>query len=562
MASQEYTGLALDTNMIHTARLVKASGILELIEVETLQLPGPLDELGKTTPSADQGIPSELEADNVFGLDEPDDTPEELDLDNDLLALETDTEPDPGGDETEDDNESFDRILAAYWSRLESRLLQIGINIPLGTTLLQPLEKVQPAKMKKKERLLFFENKLTIAHNQDLKNILYAWHVDESENGWLASCDSEPSFLNYIDRTLTSIPKTVRIRDMLPDEAILAGMATSHYELPDEETTCLVIIGLSTSRLLFLKGNRLINIMPVVNEDAGSSNILQTLFSKLLFEIDKGTLQTLDRLIIMQSPVMSHDPLTFFQQQLDDVDIRYFMPDKNILKVPDQYYEEPVKLQPYVAAIGAAQAASGHETTHWQTLSLLPSYIKERQQIFKLSWHGILLLIMIALAPLLINKWYQDSLSTREELQQSINLKNIQIAELLPLSQKVEELMTEYDHVKRNNDRITELSSHSYLWSDILAHLNSGISEINHTWLASLRVTGDHLHLTGFTLSREAIPMVTALFDNADVLQVTENQVRGRTVYSFSIQVNNFRNEKTSFSPTLPAPVNKSAESY
>jgi hypothetical protein len=206
--------------------------------------------------------------------------------------------------------------------------------------------------------------------------------VDEQGDGWLVSYDNDHSFLNLIDLAEITYDGRVFVREVMSDEIIWTGMVRSHYKLADDQITGLVSIGERSSRLIFMKGDKLFHVLPVINEGSKSRNVLQTLFSKLLFEIDKGTLPALDQMVIMQSTKPGSEVIEFFRDQFIDVDVDMFRPDPHISVLPEELKNNPEALRPYITAIGAAQAASGLDIAKWPNLTLLPEYIRERQRYF------------------------------------------------------------------------------------------------------------------------------------------------------------------------------------
>ncbi|MEX0680453.1 MAG: hypothetical protein WD097_03655 [Balneolales bacterium] len=557
MAEKEYIGLALDVNRIYTARLRNVRGAMKLVAIETLELPKLVDDL---TQQQQQQVESESASDAVFGFEDEDDSGdfESIDLEEETEEKESEDADDFDMAEEEDaeskGEETNEQVLGAWFNRVGNKKLHIGANIPQGKTIFQQLENVLPKKMKKNERAEFFTNKLAPIYNEEINPEQYTWDVNEEGNGWLISFDNDNSFLNLIDLSETFFNGKAVIREQMSDEVLQTGFLRTHYNFPEGEITGLISIGAKTTRLLFLNGDQLIHVLPVINEGSKSKKVLETIFSKLLFEIDKGTLPALHRLMIMQNPDLGERPRDFFRSQFEDIEVELFQPDPEKLILPDEYSDNPAVLQPYITAIAAAHAASGADRVHYPALSLLPEYIKERQRVFKLEWHGMILLVLIAFTPLMINKWYQEHSAEKERLTQAISVVDSRIAELRPIAEEVELLMTEQVVIEELNERLTELSRNSLLWSETLGQLNRGMSGIRNTWLTNLQVSGEHLDLQGYSLYRERIPRVSEIFDDAHVLQVTEGGMRGTTVYSFSLRVNNFRDAGEHLSPDLPDP--------
>lgn len=557
MKKKEYVGLALDNDKIYAAHLVMGKHALELVGVETIELPESLDKKPKPK-LGDAAAKSGSEEEVIFGIDDEEaEDFESLDLnDDDVEASDVPGsygQTKVGYDQSQDD-QSNEQVLSNYFSYFGKTKLFAGINVAMGKGIFQPLQDVQPQKMKKKEQAAFFSEMLAPIYNEEVSEDQYAWEVDEAGNGWLVSYDNDTTLLNLTELAALTYPGKISVREMFPDEVIWTGLVRSHYTLPEDEITALVSIGEKTSRLIFLKGDQLFHVLPIINEGSKSKNVLQTLFSKLLFEIDKGTLPTLDQIIVMQSSKPGREVIEFFQDQFIDVAVILFQPDPDKIVLPNELKNNPEGLRPYVTAIGAAQAAAKIDVVEWPALSLLPQYVREQQRVFKLEWHGMVLLGMIALTPLVLNFWYQDYAAERDDLMRTIERVDTRIMELRPIATEVEVMLAEEASVREVNERITNLTKTNLLWSETLNEINTGMQDVPNTWFSSLRVAGEELSIEAHSLYRSRVPLTAQVFRDARVVQVNEGEIRGAKVLNFTMRVPNFRADESRFSPEIPEP--------
>src|SRR5690606_16646462 len=114
--------------------------------------------------------------------------------------------------------------------------------------------------------------------------------------------------------------------------------------------------------------------------------------SKILFEVDRGKVPTLDRIIITGNTVKG-TLQQFLTEQFLDVEINTFEFSGDKVEVLETVASEYKK---YKMAIGAAWSAIDTQRKDFVPLSFIPKYVLTRQQVFKLNWHGYLLLGLIA----------------------------------------------------------------------------------------------------------------------------------------------------------------------
>lgn len=560
MAKKEYIGLTYEENRLRMARVRVIKNSLELVEVDTLDLPHPIrtiteSGLGDLDFSEDYDEIFEMDAtssDPVTGFEELDDTgeappdeAESADLEDSFDMMRTEDQAD-----IERDNE---QLLADYLSQYGNRKLRIGTHIPFGRTTFQVLKNVDPGSMKKKERIEFFRDKLQPTNDEEINPDQYSWVQIDDNTCLLAYHADENTFLNLIELSETYQQQKVLVEERLPDEAIWAGLARTNYTLGKEDITGLIAIGNTASRVIFMKGEQIVNVLPIITDGESSNDVLNTIFSKILFEIDKGDLPKITRILLVQSAKLSDKARRYFDKQFEDVEVSFLIPSKRNLSYADEILDSPVYLQPYLTAIGAAWAASKIHEKEFSDLSLLPEYIREKQRVLKLEWHGIAILVLIALTPLYLNYLYQTKSNELSDLQQEIRVIDSQIEELRPTATMTQDLMSEITELNAENDRILELAQFSQQWSQTFQILNRGVGDISGLWLESFTSDEDNnLTFDGYSLNRSTIPAFSNLFYDANILQVTETDARGQTVYSFGMSVNNIRQDLDPFLLEIP----------
>lgn len=566
MAKKEFIGLTYEDNRLRMARLRVVKNGLELLEVDTIDLPHPISTvhepgIGDLDFSEDYEEIFELDPANPSSKSGSDfDDFDDFDGSGSGTSLEkkesTDLEDSFDMTKTEDEAEAErdnEQLLADYLSQYGNNKIRIGTHIPFGRTTFQVLKNANPGSMKKSERHEFFRDKLQPVYDQEINPDQYSWVQIDENNCLLAYSADEYNFINLLELSETYLKKKVLIHELLPDEAIWAGLARTNYTLAKDDITGLIAIGSSSSRVLFMKGKQIVNVLPIITEGESSNDILNTIFSKILFEIDKGDLPRINRLLLVRSAKMSEKAKKYFSTQFEDVEVDFLTPHHKHLSYADEILNSPVYLQPYMTAIGAAWAASGVHEKEFSQLSLLPEYIREKQRVLKLEWHGILILILIALTPLFLNYLYQTRSNELTELQQEIRLLNTQIDELRPVATMTEDLMAETAEIQTENERLYSLAQYSQQWSETIRMLNEGVFEIPNLWLTSLSTSNNNsLQFEGFSLTREQIPEFASLFTDGNIQSVSETDIRGQTVYSFTMRVNNIRQDMQPFLIDLP----------
>tara|TARA_R100001143_G_C3361345_1_gene136873 strand:+ start:48732 stop:50915 length:2184 start_codon:yes stop_codon:yes gene_type:complete len=572
MSKKVYIGLSYDDTQLRLARLQIVRKKLKLISVSTIPLSSPLQtDLPKGLDAFQSG-----DTDEIFDLDIPtsSDPLEELD-EFDLLEDDSDLElvdspaDDFGLDQGEnkdekqkgkpDENEPKvfpnDVLLSNQLEYTDASKLIIGLHIPLGKTTFQLLKGIDPTTMKKKERREFFNDKLQPIHQSEVVEDHYNWKKLKNGDCLIAYSPDSNELINLVEIVQTNSRKKIAIHEKLPDESIWVGLARANYKLKEEDITGLIALGKKSSRVLFMKGDELVSILPIITEGEDSNNVLNTVFSKILFELDKGDLPKIDRLLLVQSSDLSEMAKVYFQRQFDNIEVDYLVPDPDVLSYSDKTFKSPKDLQPYLSAIGAAWAATKTDQKSFSSLSLLPQYLIDKQQLYKIEWHGLIFLILIGLSPLFLNYLYTLKSDELTDLQNEIELKELQIESLRPTADSTEAFISRTNLLQNESNNILNLAEYSTEWSEVMNIVNSGLSDIPGLWITSVRNNGQNLAITGFSLSRNSIPQLAQLFTDVNILSVVETDLREETAYNFGITVNNFRQDVERYSPEMPVPV-------
>lgn len=558
LGSKTYIGLTVDSETIQVAR-VRTEG--KTVVVEKLDRFALVEEIkhikknGGPAPSAaepQEEEPEETDADSIFGLEE--ELGEELgqDLEDDFED-ELDMADEPGSmslDMAEDANrvQSNEMLLYNILNGLDPEQLNLGLNIASGQTIFQIIRDTNFKEVKKGDLLEDLENKLASIHDGPVSEDSYSYTVREDGSLVLCSIDQDPALLSLVDHTLELYTGKLMVNEILPDEMILAGLARANYLFEDHEITGIVQFGPRKARIIFMKGDMIWQVSPVINEGTKNKNFLNTVFSKILFQLDSGEVPNLDRIIIANN-TLGDEAVEFFRSNFPDLQIGEFRYNQDVIS-HEEVPEESVAA--FTTTIGAAAAAARRDSTFYHELSFVPSYVHDRQKIFKLQWHGVALLALIFLAPLVFNWFYQQNVETINGLEQDIQRTESRIAALNPIVDETNSLSEELSLMVGKVALLDSLSRGTREWSVKLDHLQQGFSGVPNTWLTSMTHSGAGTFLEGYSLYRNRIHELVRIFDEATLLNVTRETVREQEIYRFSIVVSDFIDDPALYSPEQP----------
>lgn len=557
---KEYIGIVLEDDFLKVAVVSVSNKKLSLKKLDKFTLIKPLEKDASSSEEADifGDFEDSLEDDSVFELDLEASLNDDISLGDDLddLNLDDDVLGDIGDeidlelDDLEQANDelldvdmvdevgtptSNEMLLYNILSSINSKKVEIGLNIPAGVAIYQILKDTDFNEVKKKDLKIIIDDRLESLHGVPKGEDFYSYGLRDDGALLLSSIDEEPQLLQLVNQTLPLYRGKLSIQEILPDETLLMGLMRSNYQLEEGSITCLIQFSEKNCRVIFLKGMNLWLVSPIIPEGTNSRKILNTVFSKILFQLDTGEVPNLDKLIICNNS-LGDGATSFFQERFPDVEVSDFKFSEDFLDTKE-YTEE--LLAPFTTALGMAWATSGFEKKNLPNISFIPKYVQDRQKIFKLEWHGFVLLFMIMLSFPVIDSLRKSANAEINNLEDQISLIDTQINSFVSTVNNYNRISNELGKIQEKLELMNTLSENSITWTTNLNLINSGLDKIGSVWLTSINVgeEDNSLEIQGIARERSSIPLVAELFANATLLSVSSSEIREEVVYNFQYSI-------------------------
>ena len=453
---------------------------------------------------------------------------------------------------TEDQVQSNPILLYKILMNIDSKSVNLGLNIPAGKTIFQVMRDTDFSEVKKNDLEEDLERQLASIYGGSKSPDQYSYEVREDGSLVLASVEDEAPLLQIANETRDIYSGKMKILSIYPDEVALLGLLRANYDLEDAGITALVQFNPDSCRIVFTKGEQILQVMPLINQGTKSANFLNVVFSKLLFQLDTGEVPRLDQIILTDN-IIGEEAVEFFHDNFPDVPVESFEYDTDKF---DASNCDKTTLQAYTSAIAAAWSATG--VNHDQfSLPIKPAYVSERQKIFKLRWHGMVLVFLIFISIPAFNYFYQAKKQKIASLSSQLARTNNQIKQIQPVVNKTNQVANNLTLLTSKLRLLDSLSQGSRAWSTKLNILDQGMAHISHSWFNTMSVTKGGMLIKGYTLHRNRIPAIVDLFADASLLNVNSQKIRGQMVYSYALQVKQFTQDSSKYSPEKPASVKK-----
>lgn len=322
----------------------------------------------------------------------------------------------------------------------------------------------------------------------------------------------------------------------------LMNMLRLNYDLQPEEVSVIVYVGIEFTRLIFLRGDQFYQFAPILSEGYDAPNLRNTVYSRLLLEQDNLNIQRINR-VILAGESRRIELKDFLQELLPEQEVDYLRaPHLDTSHLPSEVQD---MVSDYAAAIGVAWKFLDGSSKRLYPTNLLPDAIREGQRVFKLSWHGYLLLGAIFAGTLFFTTQIQMKQQQIQEKQGVLDVKNSQIAENTALQNSIQSLQQQLASYNASMALYDSLVPGADKFSKAFARLSNTVEDLNSIWITefSASETGQ-VTMNGFTVARSRIPRLSALFDKSELKEVTTEEIRDETVYRYKIDVPTIEEKK------------------
>lgn len=431
-------------------------------------------------------------------------------------------------------------VIVGVLNKYPKRRYRIAISVPEPCIYYLTLESnwnLKKSKLKSKIVEEISKGKTGETPNQDAIN-----YIEFPDGSVLVIVRDSRIFL--ID-LLDSVKKLIggrlpRISFVETPEISLVNLVKLNYQFSQDTTTVIVYIGHEFSRLIFMKGNELYHISPLISEGVDSYNIASTIYSRLILEQDSLGLPVINN-IILTGEAQATEVKEFLRGIFpEDVNIDYVKFANLSLGNGNSLISKD--LPRFAVSIGSAWRTleTGREDLY--AVDLTPLEVREGQKVFKLGLLGWLFLILLPFltfqVTVKIAHLNDDLLEAQNELQR----KKLELLELKNYQQKVEMAKQELSYYRSVLEVLDSMKVDTDIWSKFLEKISTEVGKIGKIWITDISASDSRtITIKGYSLYRNRIPRFSNAIGNATLTQVQVQEIRGKTVYRFEI--------KTSISP-------------
>jgi len=401
------------------------------------------------------------------------------------------------------------------------------------------------SKLKSKERERKINAELSEKLHGNVPKDQYDYVESEKDKLLAFGYMGDVPLIQLYDSIHDRLEKKHKFQLVCPNEIAVLNLVFYNYAPKEDEVIVIVDITQKESRILVTKGGKFIHMASIIREGASSRTVLNTIKGKLLYEQDIGKIQDFG-LMVLTGKAKQLDAVEFFQDNLGIENVEYVKLNSEKFIVSP---EDAASVQNFTGALGLAISALKSDDKSLYHLSLLPDYVQKRQQVFKIAWHGILILILIFFLPMALNWLNTHKRLQKENYEREIEFLQKSIDELGWVGPLVDSLSFELGGLQREVGKLDSLARGTRRATVIINKIYEAARDINGLWFTDLNVQSSGIELTGYSVFRNRVPRFIQRFPQARIESIAPTEIREKTVYQFKIVIEKIVEDDKEFDP-------------
>jgi len=355
------------------------------------------------------------------------------------------------------------------------------------------------------------------------------------KDGTLCNVSSEikqPPIIDILEQLNTFFKGNLLLSLMDPNEISLVNLAKTSYDFHDpEEISVIVEIETEFSRLIFMKGEDLLTVSPIIPESF-NPDIFNIIFSKINYELDNLNLPGITN-ILLAGKASSNTARSFFEKKFPSVRVGFIVSQALAENLSTQFSRED--LSDYAIPIALAWKVIQKKNENFIPTNLLPSQIIERQKMLTLNITGYVILILLGISAFIMT-W---KITAKKIEVNSLRNTNKAFTERIASSEEtVKKVQDLEDQISKLTKRIILSDSLSYGSDRLLSFLekvNESILTIKSIWIDEVQNTTTGINLKGVALKRNAVPDLSEALGVARIKKLTRFEIGSTKAFAFEI---------------------------
>lgn len=361
--------------------------------------------------------------------------------------------------------------------------------------------------------------------------------IDMADGGKMTIVpSSDLSYINLIDSiALANGKKQVKVPCVKAADTSLSFYISRKFNFALSDYTLILYIGKEYSRMIFLMGDQVKHIGPMLNIGKHNIDSFDIYASKIMLEMENGDISNLDNIVICGEDWGDYLPESlrdsFPRARITGMDFDDI--DTSLL---DREIEE--NLSAFSVPIATAVEFTKELAKEYKGINLIPSMLIERQKTFPLAWHGYIAILALFAVTMFLTFNIMGKIADLNKLDAEISVLTEQQRQFKAILDEIsayDSKVKGFDETQAVLDSVTRNAS---VWQSRLSSIAGFLEQRNAMWLTGMAEAGPgKIDIFGISKSRPLISEFTQFLNGAVLRGVTSEKIADERVFKFSIQM-------------------------
>jgi len=330
--------------------------------------------------------------------------------------------------------------------------------------------------------------------------------------------------------------KFYKIATIKNSETALAHYIAKTNKFFEEDYTLIISTGHESSKLIFLKGDKLAHIGSSLDIGTKDIHTYDVYFSKILLEMENGGIPRLDNVILCGEDNSENLVLSFYGTfpEANVTELKFEGLDTTSLSE-----EQQQNLSSFAFPIVAGLEYFEENENKYHGINFLPKYVQENQKFIQFGWHSLIVLpILFAATFFFTFQILENKKLINEQAREVSRLKDLKAQNEL-IIQDMEEYSNKIANFDNTQAILDSATSGAGVWGKMLTKVSDFIERRRNFWVSNLSSNEDQIvSLKGYALSRKVL---TDFVDNSysSLLNtITYEPLRDAKTYAYTLNFN------------------------
>lgn len=324
-----------------------------------------------------------------------------------------------------------------------------------------------------------------------------------------------------------------------PIEISLINALFAQYRFPEKQYVLLLYLSKEIKIAVITFDNNFVKSFPLIIQGSDYDIIREAIVSKIMLEQDISQLNITQN-VLLAGEFTSEVDLDFFALHFksDYIDVfsfdNPFIPPKGINISINEFVKEK-NISSYLIPIALAIKSLDHKNKHFIHTNLLPPDILEKQKIFKLAWHGYVILGIIFASTLWTTSVVLSSNKKLNELEKENQQIEYEINQKKAFQNVLQTFNSQLAMFEDTRKKVTDVVKTNNQWNFIIQKITSFAENNGFFWLRSIQAGDENFTVIGLSSSRGTISAFSNLLPQGSINRINLIRIESEQVWEFEV---------------------------